>query len=61
MRVEQLEGRRLLAAQTFTETNYPAGEVAATQSSSDQLVPYNLVQFAKDLKAAGVVLYGAAC
>ncbi|PAY18085.1 hypothetical protein CKO51_19035 [Rhodopirellula sp. SM50] len=61
MRVEQLEGRRLLAAQAFAETNYPAGEVAATiQSSSDQLAPYNLVQFAKDLKAAGVVLYGAA-
>ncbi|QDV88297.1 Putative peptidyl-prolyl cis-trans isomerase [Stieleria magnilauensis] len=61
MRVEPLEGRRLLAAQTFTETDQPAGEVAATiQSSSDQLAPYNLVQFAKDLKAAGVVLYGAA-
>ncbi|WP_182868744.1 peptidylprolyl isomerase [Rhodopirellula sp. JC639] len=61
LHAESLEGRRLLAAQTPGESNYPSGDGAPlSRTTSEAVVEQNLVQFAKDLAAAGVVVYGAA-
>ncbi|QDV47215.1 Putative peptidyl-prolyl cis-trans isomerase [Stieleria neptunia] len=61
LRVEQLEGRRLLAAQPISEREHSAADVAhAPRTTGDAVMEQNLVQFAKDLASAGVVLYSAA-